>query len=96
MGRTPEIMDASRAAKYLGVNRETLRKWTRRGEGPPRVRKGKRFYYVREVLKEWLSSNAPRDLRTAPAKGSAEPEPLRPSRSLLSSPTSMMPLSPRR
>lgn len=59
MARTPELMCAGRAAQFLGVNRYTLRRWINSGEGPPRVRKGKRYYFVREVLKEWLKSNAP-------------------------------------
>jgi excisionase family DNA binding protein len=52
-------MSAGRAAQFLGVSRESLRRWINQGEGPPRVRKGKRYYFVREVLKEWLKSNAP-------------------------------------
>jgi predicted DNA-binding transcriptional regulator AlpA len=52
-------MSAGRAARFLGVSRESLRRWINQGDGPPRVRKGKRYYYVREVLKEWLKSNAP-------------------------------------
>jgi hypothetical protein len=65
MARTPELMCAGRAARFLGVNRVTLRRWINRGDGPPRVRKGKRFYYVREVLKDWLKANAP---SAAPAR----------------------------
>ncbi len=59
MSRTPELMGIGRAAMFLGINEDTLRQWVRAGEGPPRTRKGKRFYYVREILKEWLKANAP-------------------------------------
>lgn len=59
MARTPELMGIGRAAVFLGINEDTLRHWIRCGEGPPRTRKGKRFYYVREVLKDWLKLNAP-------------------------------------
>jgi predicted site-specific integrase-resolvase len=59
MARTPEFLSAGRAARFLGVSRESLRRWVNRGEGPPRCRKGKRYYYVREVLKDWLKANAP-------------------------------------
>jgi hypothetical protein len=52
-------MGIGRAALFLGVDEGTLRRWVRKGEGAPRCRKGKRFYYVREVLVEWLKSNAP-------------------------------------
>ncbi len=52
-------MTASRAASFLGVSRETMRRWNNQGNGPPRCRKGKRYYYVRQVLIEWLKCNAP-------------------------------------
>ena len=52
MPRTPELMLASRAAKFLGVSRQTLTRWNRAGIGPPRARKGKRYWYSREALKE--------------------------------------------
>jgi excisionase family DNA binding protein len=53
------MMCAGRAARFLGVSRETLRRWINQSDGPPRVRKGKRYYFCREVLKEWLKSGAP-------------------------------------
>ncbi len=58
MARTPELMSACRAARFLGVSRQTLRRWIAQGDGPPRTREGKRYYYVREVLKDWLKTNA--------------------------------------
>ncbi len=74
MGRTPELMSAIRAAQFLGVSRQTLRRWISQGAGPPRVRKGKRFYYVREVLKDWLKSNAPSTVDSPrPAKEAKPP-----------------------
>ena len=56
--RTPELMRAGRAAQFLGVHRDTLRRWQLRGFGPPRARKGKSYWYAREALKEWLRSGA--------------------------------------
>jgi hypothetical protein len=53
------MMGAARAAQFLGINPKTLRRWINQGDGPPRVRKGKRYYFCREVLKEWLKSGAP-------------------------------------
>jgi hypothetical protein len=60
VARTPEIMCAGRAARFLGVSAKTLRRWELAGDGPPRSRKGKRFYYVRQCLVDWLKANAPR------------------------------------
>ena len=58
MARTPELMLAGRAAVFLGISRDTLRTWNRTGIGPPRTLKGKRYWYSRESLKEWLKSGA--------------------------------------
>lgn len=58
MARTPELMLAGRAAQFLGVGRNTLTRWNQAGLGPPRVLKGKRYWYSREALKEWLKSGA--------------------------------------
>jgi excisionase family DNA binding protein len=70
VARTPELMGAGRAAQFLGITRETLRRWINQGDGPPRVRKGKRFYFVKEVLREWLKANAP--AATPPPRPSSE------------------------
>ena len=53
-------MPATRAAQFLGVARKTLNGWNRAGVGPPRVRKGNRYWYIREKLKEWLRDGAER------------------------------------
>lgn len=58
MARTPELMLAGRAARFLGIHRDTLRAWNRDGMGPPRTLKGKRYWYSREALKEWLKNGA--------------------------------------
>lgn len=58
MARTPELMLAGRAATFLGVSRDTLRVWNRTGVGPPRTLKGKRYWYSREALKDWLKTGA--------------------------------------
>ena len=58
MARTPELMLAGRAADFLGIGRNTLRRWNVAGIGPPRTRKLKRYWYSREALKEWLKTGA--------------------------------------
>ena len=60
MARTPELMGIGRAAKFLGIDEGTLRRWNNQGCGPPRSRKGKRYYYIRQVLVDWLKANAPK------------------------------------
>lgn len=56
MPRTPQMMLAGRAAQFLGIHRDTLRRWNRDGVGPPRELKGKRYWYCLEALREWLKS----------------------------------------
>lgn len=58
MPRTPELMLAARAAEFLGIGRNTLTRWNQQGIGPPRVLKGQRYWYSREVLKDWLRMGA--------------------------------------
>lgn len=65
MARTPELMLAGRAARFLGISRDTLKRWNRSGVGPPRTLKGKRFWYTREALKEWLKAGAAKALEVA-------------------------------
>ena len=62
MPRTPELMTLGPASQFLGVSVRTLRRWAKTKEGPPRRLVGKRYYYVREALKEWLRAGA---IRTA-------------------------------
>lgn len=56
--RTPEIMLMQDAARFLGVSRKVLWRWNTLGVGPPRALKGKRYWYAREALKEWLRNGA--------------------------------------
>ena len=65
--RTPRLMGQNRAAEYLGVDRVTLYRWRKHGEGPPRSRIGKRYYYVLETLQEWLKDGAPADAIRQPS-----------------------------
>lgn len=69
MPRTPELMLAGRAAQFLGVGRNTLSRWNRSGTGPPRTLKGKRYWYSREALKEWLKTGAAAVRELLPASG---------------------------
>lgn len=66
MARTPELMRLARAATFLGITRDTLRRWHLDGVGPPRSRIGKSYWYSREALKEWLRANAPAAASSAP------------------------------
>jgi Helix-turn-helix domain len=54
------------AAIELGIDKRTLRKWRRTGEGPPGyVRIGHRFFYRAEVIEAWLRSREAKPVRQA-------------------------------
>lgn len=59
MATTKRLMNAKQASAFLGVHYNTLHNWNLLGVGPPRTLKGKRWFYVLEVIKDWLSQNAP-------------------------------------
>ena len=42
------------AAKKLKVVKETLWRWRRDGEGPAYIKRGGRYYYKAEAIKDWL------------------------------------------
>ena len=90
--KVPELVGLARAAQFLGVSRQVLRRWNKAGLGPPRRRIGRRYYYARVLLVEWLKSNAPPTAQKVeqPARNQAPA-----SRMLLQAPVSMMSLSPK-
>lgn len=45
-------------AKRLGVAVSTLRRWHARRTGPPRSTVGRKFYYSRQKLEEWIEAKA--------------------------------------
>lgn len=60
--RAARMMTQVQCAEFLGVTDQTLRTWNKNGEGPPKELKGKRYYYVREAITDWLARGAPCEL----------------------------------
>lgn len=56
MNRALNLMTGVQAAKFLGVTEDTLCRWNKAKNGPPRRLIGKRFYYQRSSLTQWLES----------------------------------------
>ena len=50
------LMPQHKAAAFIGVSSETMRRWNFRHRGPPHIRIGKRRYYSREMLLQWVQS----------------------------------------
>lgn len=49
----PALLNEKKTAESLGVARNTLRKW-RETEGLPFIRAGRRIFYRRDAVEEWL------------------------------------------
>lgn len=41
-------------AAWLGISPATLRTWHEKGTAPPKVRLGKKVYYIRDTVAAWL------------------------------------------
>ena len=49
----PALLNEKKTAEFLGVARNTLRKW-RENEGLPFIRAGSRIFYRKDSVEEWL------------------------------------------
>lgn len=71
------LMTAQQTADFLGISYSTLWRWNLLRAGPPKTRHGKRYFYVREIVKDWLSQNAPAGASASiPAPASSRPRSL--------------------
>ena len=52
-------------ALQLGVSEDTLRRWDALRSGPPCIRAGRKIYYRRSAVIEWLEDQEAADLRRA-------------------------------
>lgn len=50
------FLSEKQLAKELGVAVSTLRRWHARRIGPPRSAVGRKFYYSRQKLEEWIEA----------------------------------------
>lgn len=50
------LLTQCKAAEFLGCDPSTLRRWRSYHQGPQAMRIGKRFYYTREVLTQWMKA----------------------------------------
>lgn len=53
-----KLLNITAAAKILGVHRVTLGVWIRDNVGPPSIRLGKRRYFTREIIEQWLRAHS--------------------------------------
>ena len=50
------LLQSQEAAELLGISRKQLRIWVQQNRAPPRLRIGKRYYWSREMLTQWVSA----------------------------------------
>ena len=63
-----ELLNRTKTAEILGVNRRTLEAWEKRGIGPPVIRINGRPYSTPGDLKSFISSH-----RDEPSEGGDQP-----------------------
>lgn len=51
-----DLLSEEDAARELGLHPGSLARWRRRREGPPFITVGRRIFYRREALRDWLLS----------------------------------------
>jgi predicted DNA-binding transcriptional regulator AlpA len=52
----PLLLTQKQVCALLGVHRDTLWEWNRRGKGPSRIQVGGRFYYPRSMITSWIDA----------------------------------------
>ena len=59
-----DYLTAEQASNQLGITRRTFDAMCARREGPPRTRIGRRVYYRKEALADWLRKQEHRQVRS--------------------------------
>lgn len=59
-----DYLSPTECAAELGISAATLPRWHRLGDGPPRIKLGRKTLYSREAVRGWLKS---REQRSAAA-----------------------------
>jgi DNA-binding transcriptional MerR regulator len=54
--RSAKLLNQRKAADLMGVSAKTLSRWAQVNAGPPRLRIGKRYFYTREIVVQWLAA----------------------------------------
>lgn len=56
--KSGQLLTKRAAAKLLGVSERTLRRWELGNVGPPTLAVGKRRWFARDVLRQWLKARS--------------------------------------
>ncbi len=66
-----DYLTAEQAANQLGITRRTFDAMCARREGPPRTQIGRRVYYRKEALADWLLQQEHRQARARASRRAA-------------------------
>ena len=66
-----DYLTAEQVANQLGITRRTFDAMCARREGPPRTRIGRRVYYRKEALADWLRKQEHRQVRSRASRRAA-------------------------
>jgi DNA-binding transcriptional MerR regulator len=58
MGLKRRLLGRTQTAKELGIDRRTLHSWEKGNRAPPSIIIGKRRYYTREMIDQWLRARS--------------------------------------
>ncbi len=70
-GLIGDYLTAEQASNQLGITRRTFDAMCARREGPPRTRIGRRVYYRKEALADWLLQQEHRQVRSRASRRAA-------------------------
>ena len=57
-----DLLTPDEFAQELDTTRRTIDRWHSRRIGPPRIKVGRKVYYRREAVRDWLLSNEGREV----------------------------------
>lgn len=68
MGRDARLLTIGEAAKHVGVSRDTLRRWEKRGKIKPRRSPTNRRFYTKEELDQLIGKKDPKSTEKTSAE----------------------------
>lgn len=57
-----DLLTPDEVADELETTRRTIDRWHSRRIGPPRIKVGRKVYYRREAVRDWLLANEGREV----------------------------------
>jgi predicted DNA-binding transcriptional regulator AlpA len=58
METLPLLLRSNQVAGLIGISSKQLRIWVLENRAPPRIRVGKRYYWPKEMVNQWIKAMA--------------------------------------